>query len=719
MVDLGIYIHQALFGYREGHRLLQASRTFIPATERALLILTDLSGPRMVNGFEEYISGYPIPGEDVYALTKTWYAPEMKRPGCVWSHVLLIRTEDLAQIADAAALIPLFRDPRTTGPKHYIGPAKFVGGSASQAVRGIIADTEALITSLYEEPQKSAIIPAENTGFYEAVILEAWSQQWPALRAAFRFCTGSLSNRTIGGQPFDLQVVPISLWHELQRRPNAFAFLIPDRNYDDIPERLPWITLGAGDLIKQLEGTSFRKFLWKYADPCGGQRSLYAKLAELFLVLQYHDAYNPDITQRVSSIFPEMTCGTALKQDLYGNAADSGSLPRFPNEIARLTELATTPFWSSFDASRLDLRARGHKLWNQEKNEAKNLLLNLLQKPTQGLADMIIAGFVEAMSPSEACQLAQANSGLLLALVSRNPHLVVADGFWQCKLPLQAYYDLFDFLQTNEAVEQLPPRIWILSALQSDTDELAGAIVERFGREAVLACLERIKTGKDHWIPSVAWRTAMSTHQNELIDCLKGDCGRSSRAMTLLAGLLDAHHPGLTAFGIGPWLRLAREASELVREFPGADSAAFLLSLGFQHSEPEATELVTLSFETVHAAAADDSLSYRGWRILEDELPALSWWMRAWDRCERLRQAMLQRFIRHRWPQQAFLQCVSKPETVLRVLYSSREVLGGEDFVRSVAEQVFTGALNATKEQHEIFDASFRRNWDGELRLNL
>jgi hypothetical protein len=79
-----IRIDQALFGYREGHRLLQASRKFVPTTERNLLTLTDMSGPRMVEGFEEYVSGYPVPGEESYAVVKTWYAPEMERPGCVW-----------------------------------------------------------------------------------------------------------------------------------------------------------------------------------------------------------------------------------------------------------------------------------------------------------------------------------------------------------------------------------------------------------------------------------------------------------------------------------------------------------------------------------------------------------------------------------------------------------------------------------------------------------
>src|ERR1700693_3165428 len=100
-----VRIDQALFGYREGHRLLQASRKFIPTTERSLLTLTDMSGPRMVEGFEEYISGYPVPGDESYAVVKTWYAPEMERPGCVWSHALIVRIEDMGELADISCLV--------------------------------------------------------------------------------------------------------------------------------------------------------------------------------------------------------------------------------------------------------------------------------------------------------------------------------------------------------------------------------------------------------------------------------------------------------------------------------------------------------------------------------------------------------------------------------------------------------------------------------------
>ena len=88
-------IEQTLHGYSDGHRLLAAS-TELPRDARyAMLGLSDISGRSMVSGFEEYLTGYPVPDSSLYAFAKTWYAPEMERPGCVWTHTLLIESRNL------------------------------------------------------------------------------------------------------------------------------------------------------------------------------------------------------------------------------------------------------------------------------------------------------------------------------------------------------------------------------------------------------------------------------------------------------------------------------------------------------------------------------------------------------------------------------------------------------------------------------------------------
>src|SRR5437016_3929075 len=104
-------IEQALFGYSDGHHLVAASVDFVPRVRQFLANVTDSSGPEKSDGFETAFTGLPVPETDYYALFCTWPAPEMPRPGCVWSHVLLVDLTDLARISDLSILRSLCLRP--------------------------------------------------------------------------------------------------------------------------------------------------------------------------------------------------------------------------------------------------------------------------------------------------------------------------------------------------------------------------------------------------------------------------------------------------------------------------------------------------------------------------------------------------------------------------------------------------------------------------------
>lgn len=106
-----LFLHQMLHGYADGHRLLESSIPVPDDQARLILRMSDLSGSNLSKGFEEYITGYPLSSLQAYALAKTWYAPEMPRPGCVWTHTIVIPALVMAQIPSLDALRPIFRRP--------------------------------------------------------------------------------------------------------------------------------------------------------------------------------------------------------------------------------------------------------------------------------------------------------------------------------------------------------------------------------------------------------------------------------------------------------------------------------------------------------------------------------------------------------------------------------------------------------------------------------
>src|ERR1041384_859427 len=109
MSSRSFVFHQALHGYVDGHGLIRSSSKVPADTAHLMLIMSDMSGPSMIRGFETYLTGYPLREIKSYALARTWYAPEMKRPGCVWTHTLIIRNTDLGYLPDLLSLMDLFK----------------------------------------------------------------------------------------------------------------------------------------------------------------------------------------------------------------------------------------------------------------------------------------------------------------------------------------------------------------------------------------------------------------------------------------------------------------------------------------------------------------------------------------------------------------------------------------------------------------------------------
>ena len=77
-----------------------------------MLARSDLSGPLSDDPLEPYICGYALPQDPYYVISRTWLAPEMPRPGCVWTHSILLPVADLGAIAQVDPVLNQLRRPR-------------------------------------------------------------------------------------------------------------------------------------------------------------------------------------------------------------------------------------------------------------------------------------------------------------------------------------------------------------------------------------------------------------------------------------------------------------------------------------------------------------------------------------------------------------------------------------------------------------------------------
>src|SRR5258706_9493445 len=103
-----IVVHQTLHGYSDGHSLLATSSDLSSEEKFSLLKMSDLSGSISGSEFDPYITAYPLSNQ-FYAIAKTWPASEMPRPGCVWTHTILVSPATLGRIENLAELVKLFQ----------------------------------------------------------------------------------------------------------------------------------------------------------------------------------------------------------------------------------------------------------------------------------------------------------------------------------------------------------------------------------------------------------------------------------------------------------------------------------------------------------------------------------------------------------------------------------------------------------------------------------
>lgn len=182
-----ILVHQALHGYNDGHRLISSSLPLDASDARVMLVMSDLSGSGMKPSADGYLTGYPLEKSGKYVLARTWAAPEMPRPGCVWTHSLIIENADLARLMSAQALLDIFTRPTGIDVRSAYGDP--VSMSPQLKPNGIepTERTEFLLQALYSFPTRQVVAEAAEPFADEQVATAIWMQQWPRLRRSFGF----------------------------------------------------------------------------------------------------------------------------------------------------------------------------------------------------------------------------------------------------------------------------------------------------------------------------------------------------------------------------------------------------------------------------------------------------------------------------------------------------------------------------------------------------
>jgi hypothetical protein len=677
-------IHQAIHGYRDGHRLLSGSIALGAEASRAMLVLSDMSGPSMQPGFDEYLTVYPLPGTDLFVFAKTWHAPEMQRPGCVWTHSLLVPRVQVSGVS-SARLLENLRRPQLEGVESAATTPIVIDNDAPGASKsegfGDRAVAAALVGAVLGQP-RPVIVSVETASQLEPLFLRLWEELWPAEKARFAFCTGALMPRTIAGSLLDLQAVPRAIPSSQFRR-SASAALVLDLRAPSTPEA--WVEL-------VLDGTargdaSFRRWLEAAAGADAG-RSVVPSLVPIFG--QWHS--------------PSWSAQSVLASIVSGKGVDSSTKVRLVGMVfdragreegagCRRELLQDLCAHRDADLSSLSslLEDQTRCLFDESRAEGGALVLSLLSAELTELGERVLRAALLLLAPNDIEKFGEAQTAFLPTIVGVNPALAQSPIFWK-RVGLRAH-EVLSQLGTAKLSDD--DRSGVIDAILTSGREVPVDACVRFGGKfTILRALAALAAGQLQL--SWQWHSALSAQPDAVLEWLEGHRSLTPRELELGTRILSprVNQSRLT----NVW----HTGTANGQNVPGPRVAAFGLALAFAGGNSRSPLLATC-FQPAYDAAGSSRLEYEEWDWLREQAPPLSWW-RDWDKCERLAAALARLLEKQNASLETVFGIVYGRQAIRKVATILDDDRNTRAYLRSLQKAAEASSIGSREQRNALLD---------------
>lgn len=690
-------IHQTLHGYDGGHRLLASSSPLTNVVERHLLELTDLSGSR-VDGFDEYFTGYRIPNTDTYAFSKTWYAFEMERPGCVWTQTLLLEPSHVSSISSLSVLLDQMVRPIRGDYAYYKDVVEIPEGDGtvkgSTQDLGIWPSSEgfelyaAAFQNLFERIRR-IIVFASHDRRYDQLALGIWSQLWASLRLDFSFCTASFSNRYIGRQAFTLQIAPAqnigafrsSLAQDETGPRSTGTSLIDASNFKPprlSQERYVRIYETFLNLIQgNNSGEDFQilEFVKYFGDKLPPYRKNFGWLVRLYDLIDAPEPNLEEIAVAIEAKFGDKVEQKELKHSLFGARSNSAAkvsrngplLRPLAPESDLLKFLLYSNHTKSLDVVELDLPNRFAAIWSDQAAFASDLLQNLPESETfTEIQNEFLSVAANNIDGDLFQSILISNPKLADRLLAGNIGLAKQPAVWKLDESLQdEVFDLVSKKHGKAPLKKRAEKLWkdiVWAMLSAGNDRFVGEISEIVNQRLPAWILDWSSEQAGFELSFGRWNDFLWHDEKKLVQW----AAHNPSSLEVLAGIaryLNPNSKEVRRDGSALWLHLATSELSSLPEPVQLDVSVFLTALGLGDTDVQSYELLSESFSIVYDAANSNRIQYWNWQRLEGVVPngGIIW---GWDRCRRLEEAVIARVLDRGWPTEILLR-TAKSEFLL------------------------------------------------------
>lgn len=659
-------VHQTLHGYSSGHQLLGSSIELSREHARVLTMQSDLSGTTIVPEFDGYLSGFPLAGSGYYVLSRTWYAYEQNRPGCVWTHSLLVSQDDVGDFPLLEAKDTLFHRPDSINIDNHDYESE-LSISANETIEVFVSPQfEEVVEQFFGEATSPVILSATSSKEYEDAVATAWLLQWANLKYKSSFSLGSLSNRTLSNASFGLQVVPKSAFRNVLRENKCKPTGQNEPRsawIDGFCERLQskWFVNNLIAILRQVDLPEDRRiyplvvYLAEESQILDAQ-NLVSSLRSLsdsnngFGVVQ--GVLETAITSDATKVFGVERCD--LIKELFG-----------PNGVSSDAQLTTG---SAYDLAR--------KAVQKSKSNAIVVMECALQPGITLAGQFLVRAILQTLSEQTLGAFIVSHRDEIPLVVSIEPEMATVTEVWQGSR--RQRYEICDALSQNVNVTDEMARRIVFTVLRAQAHDSAHAVVRCLGSHALSAVLDWFD-GSAFLDPSLlarAWRAELRDAPAVIHDWLLADRLSLRLASVGLCSLcIDPSDEIIADVPADIWHRSLDHEQTYPKEVVSR-SYSFLLALAFRQSHGDWANVMAATFGRVHALMMDRDLGYEEWIWLSEELPNLGFaWN--WDRAERLRRGAIDKFVDLGWPAHLFAKCFGNPDAWRLAIESCRQTENG------------------------------------------
>ena len=633
-------IQQALFGYQEGHHLLASSIRLDRAETQLMERLSDGPGQEMPTEFDGYLTGYSLPSSPYYVIGKTWGANELERPGCVWTHVLLIPKDVTSAWQDGGVTEFNFSRPDQSR-QNWLEPYRRPLSLQCVPENGEIQRTAYGILSLMLEDDTVLVLSDNPSSFHDALLFLLF-HDGALLWEDFSFCTFSRICRKIPAKgPFHLQIAPRSMKSITSRQ---FAgHLVVDASelekgvepVKENPDTLQFVlSFIMGKKLHTISLKAIRKIrnIFSEADKLG---------AQLFKAISEIKTLFPDSPKEQEAVFSEFVLHLL---DISSQNGETG--------ISNMLELCATDQmdFSVADSTLSEMVERIYQFGDQWVCGLINELF--YRKMLNSFGERLLRTICLRMTDSGTGVFLKKYPDKTASLISMNPKLALLDCVWQQPTNVQS--------DALNAIRDWRNRRWKdsypLTCHDEDTmleklyenskGDFASTLIQMFHGQGVSAFF--------HWAEN---KTAESEIRH-----WASICGYDNSA-AVIARLCDSTNPVVFRVVINvinprsPALRTVKPGiwEHLYRRFcQGGDKASretyavfllpMILSGGGARNLAEFTLCEVHDIYLVNDKRNPPIVPWTKWEQISPLLPLPESEQKAWDKCSRIRRAAKDRF---------------------------------------------------------------------------